>query len=97
MVSDRSDNNPFPVKFYDGNTINVKPKEAKRFMDKYYRMEPEQRDIVHKYIKTKKGFLQAIKNLNITEGWSEKYKKSIDCNNPKGFSQKAHCDGRKKK
>jgi hypothetical protein len=32
----------------------------------------------------------------ITEKWSEKYKKSIDCSNPKGFSQKAHCDGRKK-
>ena len=31
------------------------------------------------------------------EGWSDKYKKSIDCNNPKGFSQKAHCDGKKKK
>ena len=31
------------------------------------------------------------------EGWSEKYKKSIDCNNPKGFSQKAHCAGRKKR
>jgi len=30
-------------------------------------------------------------------GWSEKYKKSIDCNNPKGFSQKAHCAGRKKR
>ena len=29
--------------------------------------------------------------------WSQKYKKSIDCNNPKGFSQKAHCAGRKKK
>ena len=28
--------------------------------------------------------------------WSQKYKKSIDCNNPKGFSQKAHCAGRKK-
>ena len=28
--------------------------------------------------------------------WSEKYKKSIDCSNPKGFSQKAHCAGRKK-
>ena len=23
--------------------------------------------------------------------WSIKYKKSIDCNNPKGFSQKQHC------
>lgn len=31
-----------------------------------------------------------------TEGWSNKYKKSINCNNPKGFSQKAHCAGRKK-
>ncbi len=29
-------------------------------------------------------------------GWSKKYKKSIDCNNPKGFSQKAHCAGKKK-
>ena len=29
-------------------------------------------------------------------GWSEKYKKSINCNNPKGFSQKAHCAGKKK-
>ena len=23
----------------------------------------------------------------MNEGWSDKYKKSIDCNNPKGFSQ----------
>ena len=30
-------------------------------------------------------------------GWSEKYKKSIDCNNPKGFSQKSHCAGKKKR
>ena len=33
----------------------------------------------------------------IDEKWSDKYKRSIDCNNPKGFSQKAHCQGRKKK
>ena len=33
---------------------------------------------------------------SLDEKWSEKYKKSIDCNNPKGFSQKAHCQGRKK-
>jgi len=32
----------------------------------------------------------------ITEKWSDKYKRSINCNNPKGFSQKAHCAGRKK-
>ena len=31
----------------------------------------------------------------ITEKW-KKYKKSINCSSPKGFSQKAHCAGRKK-
>ena len=29
--------------------------------------------------------------------WSAEYKKSINCDNPKGFSQRAHCQGRKKK
>ena len=32
----------------------------------------------------------------VTEKWSDKYKRSINCSNPKGFSQKAHCAGRKK-
>ena len=32
----------------------------------------------------------------INEKWSAKYKKSINCSNPKGFSQKAHCAGKKK-
>ncbi len=32
----------------------------------------------------------------IIEKWSTKYKRSINCNNPQGFSQKAHCAGRKK-
>ena len=32
----------------------------------------------------------------LEEKWSEKYKRSIDCSNPKGFSQRAHCAGRKK-
>ena len=32
----------------------------------------------------------------IEEKWSNKYKRSINCSNPKGFSQKAHCAGRKK-
>ena len=32
----------------------------------------------------------------VSEAWSAKYKKSIDCDNPKGFSQKAHCRGREK-
>ena len=36
--------------------------------------------VYRKYIKKKK-----TKKMN--EGWSDKYKKSIDCDNPKGFSQ----------
>lgn len=40
--------------------------------------------------------MEALIN-KIDEKWSEKYKRSIDCNNPKGFSQRAHCQGRKKK
>lgn len=32
----------------------------------------------------------------VNEKWSKKYKSSINCNNPKGFSQRAHCQGRKK-
>ena len=33
----------------------------------------------------------------MNEKWSKEYKNSIDCNNPKGFSQRAHCQGRKKR
>jgi hypothetical protein len=32
----------------------------------------------------------------IAEKWSEKYKRSINCKRPRGFSQRAHCAGRKK-
>jgi hypothetical protein len=32
----------------------------------------------------------------IDEKWSKKYKSSINCANPRGFSQRAHCAGRKK-
>lgn len=32
----------------------------------------------------------------LKEKWSAKYKRSINCNRPRGFSQRAHCAGRKK-
>lgn len=43
------------------------------------------------------GAKQAMKEGDVEEEWSQKYKKSIDCSHPKGFSQRAHCAGRKKK
>lgn len=33
---------------------------------------------------------------HLDEKWSEKYKRSINCARPQGFSQRAHCAGRKK-
>lgn len=36
-------------------------------------------------------------NVSIDEKWTKKYKRSINCNAPKGFSQRAHCQGRKKR
>ena len=32
----------------------------------------------------------------LDEKWSQKYKSSINCSHPKGFSQRAHCAGKKK-
>lgn len=34
---------------------------------------------------------------DLQEKWTEKYKRSINCSHPKGFSQKAHCAGRRKR
>lgn len=39
---------------------------------------------------------KANEELELDEKWSKKYKRSINCDNPKGFSQRAHCQGRKK-
>jgi hypothetical protein len=36
------------------------------------------------------------KSEGVAEEWSKKYKSSINCSHPKGFSQKAHCAGKKK-
>ena len=43
------------------------------------------------------NILKQFQSKIIDEKWSMRYKKSINCNNPKGFSQRAHCQGRKKR
>ena len=37
-----------------------------------------------------------LDEANLDEKWSQKYKNSINCSHPKGFSQKAHCAGKRK-
>jgi len=49
---------------------------------------------VSAYVHQVKQILGVPEEVN--EKWSQKYKSSINCANPKGFSQKAHCAGRKK-
>lgn len=50
---------------------------------------------VSAYVAQVKQILGVPEELD--EKWSQKYKSSINCANPKGFSQRAHCQGRKKK
>ena len=49
----------------------------------------------HKFERTASAIKQHM-DEPVKEKWSAKYKRSINCNNPKGFSQKAHCAGRNK-
>jgi len=39
---------------------------------------------------------QGLTEVQLDEKWSQKYKDSINCSNPKGFSQRAHCQGKNK-
>jgi hypothetical protein len=49
---------------------------------------------VSAYVHQVKQILGVPEEVN--EKWSQKYKSSINCANPKGFSQKAHCASKKK-
>jgi len=63
-------------------TKDIRPGEVGRQLKKMHLA-----DSVHK-LKEEVSALQ--------EKWSKKYKRSINCSSPKGFSQRAHCQGRKK-
>jgi hypothetical protein len=43
-----------------------------------------------------KNVAAGVREQGVAEEWSQKYKNSINCSHPKGFSQKAHCAGKKK-
>ena len=60
-----------------------------------YDKDNNELDLIAKTVMRKKDFKTSNREFPV-EGWSAKYKKSINCSNPKGFSQKAHCAGKKK-
>ena len=57
----------------------------------------------HYYVATVRDYLKFYRDEKeagtpedqINEKWSRKYKQGIDCSHPKGFSQRAHCAGRR--
>jgi hypothetical protein len=51
---------------------------------------------VSAYVAQVKQILGAVNETQVNEKWTAKYKSSINCADPKGFSQKAHCAGKNK-
>ena len=53
---------------------------------------------IHRYNSKKQAqqHFDSFSKQGVAEEWSQKYKSSINCSHPKGFSQKAHCAGKKK-
>jgi len=64
---------------------------ANKFDSEMFGVDPKQAQQDFKTL-----FAQLTKQQGVAEEWSQKYKKSINCSHPKGFSQKAHCAGKKK-
>ena len=58
------------------------------------RIRDERKQAIDKAIKDKISQPQEPSS-KLDEKWSQKQRKSVDCSNPKGFSQKAHCAGRR--
>jgi len=59
--------------------------------------DPENLKALRQELRNLERLYPSYANKKLAEKWSAKYKRSIDCSHPKGFSQKAHCAGRKKK
>ena len=73
-------------------------KRKDTMLKKKYDKSDMKQNMIDQYGKEEgtKIYFATIRKQAMNEGWSDKYKKSIDCDNPKGFSQKAHCQGKKK-
>ena len=88
----------------DEGTFNLKFNEnlGKFFLEDYGEnniIEPYKKNDYEKLSQFKRFFYgedMLGTRTDMTEKWSQKYKKSINCKNPKGFSQRAHCQGKNK-
>lgn len=89
------------AKLKAADKLEAKLEQRKKLMNIDYSSLPEEEKEKDRVVA--RALLKAITGQgDVSEGtldekWSAKYKKSINCSNPKGFSQKAHCAGKKKK
>jgi hypothetical protein len=69
---------------------------AKKMAELVDTVDDDKVDYARHMARKAQGLSSMLDQKGVAEDWSTKYKRSIDCDNPKGFSQRAHCQGRKK-
>jgi hypothetical protein len=73
--------------------------EAPKGFSKEYLQKAADPNRTGRYMISVEKAQELLKQMNedqLDEKWSQKYKDSINCSNPKGFSQRAHCQGKNK-
>jgi hypothetical protein len=82
----------------DESALENLPRPNKRNQFKSLHKQRKQRGLDEQGMEENQGWAATFTNEDdyIEEKWSSKYKSSINCAAPKGFSQRAHCAGRKK-
>jgi len=88
------------AKLKAADKLEAKLQQRKKLMNIEYSSLPDEekekdRVVARALLKAITG-QEDVSEDTLDEKWSAKYKKSINCSNPKGFSQKAHCAGKKK-
>jgi len=71
------------------NVYKILYDNFQKFLDEFTK-EPAETKEPDQFKEAKKGY-NAPRTGKMKKRWSVKHKKSIDCNNPKGFSQKNYC------
>ena len=80
-----------------GSTLvfRLEGSNAQKWIDKWFQTKKFiSNELKSDYYSYRKKYAGVTLRESVNEDWSQKYKNSIDCNNPKGFSQKAHCAGK---
>ena len=78
------------------NSILSQLKKGMKIEKEHTNDEEKAKEIAMDHIYEDPKYYDKLSKVEIDEKWSQKYKDSINCSNPKGFSQKDHCQGKKK-